>query len=301
MAQDTLSSEFDQLEGEEFDLSSLEEEDQHTSILYYGEGGTGKTTNCASMANLGRVLYINAESGLRKRRLRDLGIATQNIVPYPKTGQDLDFDHLERWFWKLRSDLDRDPDSWAGVVFDSMTEITRSLLEAIITYQYQRSVELGKARLRDTKPEDIVNRYFADQGDYGIMGEQIRQLVRQFRDLPCHFAMTALQRREEDKEDLTVVYQPAVIPSLQNDLIGIVDMVCHTDARIIGGVDEYHGRFRPHGKFRGKDRDGVFPTKGIVYPTFERVLAYVDGEMQPDTDPLMEEAKARRQKSKEEE
>jgi hypothetical protein len=91
--------------------------------------------------------------------------------------------------------------------------------------------------------------------------------------------------------DGRVVYMPAVTPGLQNDLIGWVDVVCHTDTIIVEGEEVYMGLFRNRGKFRGKDRFKVIPRQ-LVDPTFDRILQYVDGELVLDDDEKMQELKA---------
>lgn len=254
------------------------------NALYYGDGGTGKTTALASMANLGKILVVNAESGLKSKPLEDLDVDVANIEVYPGPGERIDFDGLEAEWRRIRDELEGDPEAYVGVVWDSVTEIYKALLDGVVEGAVVRQERAGKER----------DPFFIDRADYGVMTEQVRRLVRRYRDLPCHFGMAALSRREQD-DDGAVVYQPAVTPALQNDLIGWVDVVCHTTVAVSDGEEEYRGLFRPYRKFRGKDRLGAMP-KWLVSPTFDRVVAYVEGDLDADTDPVMVEARKRKAK-----
>lgn len=270
---------------------SLADQRDALNYLITGDGGTGKTTNLATMANLGPVIFINAEGGLKARPLKRFGVNIDNIrvVPDPRIGQELTFELLEDLFWQTKAQLENDPDRWAGVCWDSLTEIVQKLLRNVVDYQ----VEKAELKSQERDP------FFIDRADYGVMTEQVRLLVRRYRDLPCHFGMSTLLRREVD-DDGKVVYRPAVTPALQNDIFGYMDIVGVTEVVEIGGDDEYRALFRPEGKFRGKDRFGAVPRK-LITPTFERVLAYVTDEIDIDSDPIMQEALAKRKSLKIEE
>lgn len=251
------------------------------NILYYGEGGTGKTTALASMANLGPVLLVNAEQGVKSHPLLAHGIDIDRIEIFPGPGESITFDSLQAEWVRVATALEQDPDAYAGVVWDSITEIYKRLLDSVV----ERAVAKANRQGRERDP------FFIDRSDYGVMTEQVRSLVRKYRDLPCHFGISALARREQD-DDGSVAYQPAITPALQNDLIGWVDQVVVTSVVSVNGTDEYRGMFKPLGKWRGKDRLGVMP-KVLVDPAFERVIAYVEGEVNADNDPVMQQARER--------
>lgn len=257
------------------------------NVLYYGDGGTGKTTDIAAMAHLGRVILVNAESGVKARALKERGIPIENIEVWPEPGQDLTFDGLEQLWKEVREELNQDPDSLAGLGWDSITEIYKALLDNVVASAVVRADRAGRER----------DRFFIDLADYGVMTEQVRNLIRKFRDLPCHFAVSALTRREQD-DDGSVTYQPAITPALQNDLIGWMDVVCVTSVAMVAQEEEYRGLFRPHNKWRGKDRLGGLP-KWLVDPTFNRILAYTEGDLTVDDDPIMQEARERQERQHE--
>lgn len=271
-------------------FESLEEQATIVNGMWCGDYKTGKTTALATMANLGPIVFINAESGIKKQPLIKHGVNVANVLLWPNraTGEPITFDTLEGLYWKMAADIagaaERgDPPPYAGVVWDSITDITDTLLKNITEAQAGRAMKSGEIR----------DRFFTDRADYGTMGDQVKLLLKRFRDLPIHFGCSALLRRDVD-DDGRVIYRPAVIPSLANAIGGYVDVICVTDVYDVGdgGDDVYRGLFRPAGKFRGGDRFGVLP-KRLPDPTFERVLAYVGGQLDVDSDPRLAEVQVR--------
>ena len=72
--------------------------------------------------------------------------------------------------------------------------------------------------------------------------------------------------------------------------MGYVDVVIHTEIREIGGQQFYIGTTKPVGKYLGKDRFGILPS-AMVNPTLNRVVAYVNGDLTQDSDPLQKAAR----------
>lgn len=267
----------------------LDDTVEFVNILYSGDGGSGKTTDIAAMAHLGRTLLINAESGVKARALRRVGIPTENIMVRPdvQSGEVLSFEMLESLFWELKSDLEADPKSWVGIGWDSITEIHQNVLKAATEHRVAKALRTGKGN------DDAT---MIDLADYGVMTEQMRLLLRRFRDLPCHFAMSSLLRRDKD-DDGKVVYRPAVTPKLGGDVFGYMDLVCVTSEVEVAGETEYQGLFGGAGKFRGKDRFHALPRR-LINPQFHRVAAYINDELTAEDDPEMVEGLERRRRAK---
>jgi hypothetical protein len=249
--------------------ATLADQREVVKILYYGDAGSGKTTAMSSAANLGPVLYIDAESGLKRGPLARLGIPTDQIQPH----QQITFEALETLYFEVKGMLEDDPAAISAVVLDSVTEIQKILLENIIG----KAVSKAAGRGMDRDP------FMIDRADWGVVTEQMRRLTRRFRDLPCHVAFGALPKREVD-DDGSVTYSPALTPAFQTDLMGYVDVIIHTEVREIGGKEFHVGTCKPVGKYTGKDRFGILP-QTLVDPTLDRVVAYVNGELTNDKDP----------------
>jgi AAA domain len=229
---------------------TLDKQTTHVNALLFGEPGSGKTTSAACLARRGKVVFVDAESGLKKKPLEALGVPIENIQLHA----NVTFAALEELYQQLRGELARDRDAYAGVVLDSLSEIQRALIE-----------------------QDAPGRFRLTQGDYGENTQKLRLICRHFRDLPCHVVFTTHVRRDED-DDGEVHYGPALTPAVAGDLLGFVDIVCYMRAVSRPDADEpdYIGSFRPGRKFVAKDRFGVLPPR-LLSPTFDRILDYVSG------------------------
>jgi hypothetical protein len=244
------------------------------NILLYGEPKSGKTTAAAAVARLGRTVYVDAEAGLKRDAIASFGIPVTNIEPF----MDITMYALDSLFWELK-----DGDLPVALVWDSVSESHKKLLEQTVTRTYDRAT----AKDRDKE------RYATEIGDYGINTQEMRTLTRQFRDLQCHTIFVALEKRTQD-DDGTVKYTPDLTDRLANDLLGYVDVIGHTYTVERKDQDpEYWATFRNQGKFVGGDRFKMLPVK-MINPTADRIIAYLTGEMDEDSDPDLAEHRAER-------
>ncbi len=251
-------------------------------VLYYGDGGTGKTTHLAHMADLGKVAIVNAEGGVKRRALERSGVNVDNIEVWPAPGEKITYAGLEAEWLRLYEILSKDPDAYVGWVWDSLTEVYNVLLDAV-------KVE-GEAW------EDRTGKKRDPRSDFGDTNDQVRKLIRKARDLPCHFGACALERRDQD-DDGSVTYRPSIAPALMKDMYGWFDLVAHCTVLEVGENEQYVGMFKPLGKYRGKDRFKVMP-KQLVDPSFDRVLAYVEESLTAPDDPVMQAAQKQRDAQK---
>lgn len=259
-------------------FASFVDTEEYLNVLYWGQEGAGKTVALAAATKGGRVLVINAEGGLKKRSLLAHGAVLENLVIYPKPGQPLTYEGLEQVFWTVKQDLERNPKSWYAVGWDSVTDIAQTLLDSV------SDERVAKARGRGVSMSTIDS-FFVDRGDYGTMSKMLTRLLRRFRDLPCHFIATALERRDVDEDTGKTTYGPAVSPAVQTSLLGYVDVVlwCKKPDE---DRDYYRGAVRG-GKGRAKDRLSILPDV-LVNPTFDRLVAYNEGILNEETDPVQE-------------
>lgn len=251
-------------------LEPLDDAEEFVNALYYGEPGSGKTTAAASMAKLGPIIYIDAEAGLKVQPMKRLSIPTERISRYKVES----FDDLQNLYWQLKAKLDEEPGAFAGVVFDSMTEIQKKLLEGITNARYAKSVAQAQRGGFEVKDDPFET----DRDEWGRMTEMCRRICRQFRDLECHTAFVCLDKRDVDKEgDGGVFYRPALTPAFATDLQGYVDVVLHMSQEDapLDDFSRFVGLSVPIGKYRGKDRYGVLPPS-MPNPTFDRVVKFVN-------------------------
>lgn len=266
----------------------------YINVLYYGREGSAKTTNGAWLANAfpdlpkgkGRVLVINSEGGVKKRPLQNRGVDTSRVVlwPDPRKHERVTHASLDKIHRRVKADLEADPDSWIGVVFDSATEIHQAILDSVQQKRVHKIQQTGN----DVDPD------FVDIADYGTMSKLFRDILRKFRDLPCQFVITALERRDIDKDTGKPQYGPAVTPGLQSDILGYVDIVIMCKAADEDGP--FRGLCNANSRYRAKDRLDVLP-RVMVEPTMERIIKYVTGDLDRDTDPEQERLPARGEKA----
>lgn len=258
-------------------FGALDDTQDYLKVLYYGPEGSAKSSNALTLAKMGRILLINAEGGAKRQALKRLGIPTENIRVWPRRqGDPITNAGLDELYFQIKTDLDADPESWAGVVFDSITDIVTALLGQVV----ERRID--KARAKGVLIDD-VDEHFTEISDYGTMSKMISDKIRKFRDLPTHVVYTALQRRVVDNDTSLVTYMPAVTPGVAVPLLGYVDFVLACRA------EDEQGNFRALTKkgnrYRAKDRFGILPDVMAV-PSMERLFAYASGELTIDSDPL---------------
>ncbi|UTN93060.1 RecA-like DNA recombinase [Streptomyces phage Marky] len=271
---------------EEDEFTSLDETEEFVKALYFGTESTGKTTATAFMANLpgdGDVIVINAEAGFKKRPLKALGVRIECLKVWNPPGNGvITYEKLERLYFRTAARLKEDPKSVKGVIMDSGTEITNKILEAASWTMYEREQ-------RNTRKADDEKRYspeVVELQDYGLMTQQMRKLIRKFRDLPCHFAMTALETEAQGEGEFSHSKKqaaPEFTPKLRTSILGYVDVALRLTSETLptGEMEQetlITARTKPSALVRGKDRDGILP-RDMPEPRFDRIVDYINGDV----------------------
>lgn len=269
---------------EEDEFTSLEEAEEFLRALYFGMEGTGKTTAAAFMANLpgeGDVIVINAEAGFKKGPLKRLGVKTEYLKIWNPPGGFITYENLERLYFRTAARLRADPKSVKGVIIDSGTEIANKILERASWIMYEREQ-------RNTKKADEDKRYspeVTEIQDYGLLTTQMRKLIRKFRDLPCNFAMTALEGEAQGEGEFSHSKKqagPEFTPKLRTSILGYVDVALRLTSETLAVSEIEHetlimARTKPSALIRAKDRDGILP-RDVPEPRFDRLHEYLTGE-----------------------
>lgn len=250
----------------DYDLT-LEDEKEPIRMVYYGDPGTRKTSYMAAMSQLGKVVHIDAEEGLKPTALRRLGIDVSNIIPVRRVTYMKLEDLMYEWLDIIAKGNDL---PFIGINFDSATAMIDRFISGVVDSQVRKA---------DAKGEDRA-RWKVYQEDYGDMTNQIKNLLRGYRDLPVHLCIAAHAKREKDEED-AVRIGPSVNPAVRDAISVYSDLILNTDIVAAPGYPKGLGYARTQtiGKFDGKDRFGVLP-KNMINPTFPRVLQYVEGDLE---------------------
>lgn len=246
------------------------------NALYLGPQKHGKTSDMASLANLGPLAYILFDPGLKKRPLNKLGVNTDNIEVFEPEG----FKELEEVFWIIAADLEKDPDAW-NVAIDSVTEMQGDFIEDSI------NARIEKERKKASQNIENLNPFWTSRDDYGTWTLQARQLLTKFRDLPCHTAFSVLEKREITGQGAKLV--PLVSPAFRSELLGWVDIIAHkvmAENPLSPNSDgvEFLGIMRSVGMYAGGDRFNITP-RVMANPTMERLALLLDGKLDLDADP----------------
>lgn len=266
-------------------MQSLDDGDDFVRVCYYGEPGSGKTTAVAGGARLGRCKIAAAEEGLYARPLKKLGVPVENIIPTLHTG----YDNLMRGAEALREELHDEPGSWSAWALDTVTELADQWLADEVDRRVDKQLRQAKAA-----GEDFTKKQFgAERDDYGEITQKFRRVLRAYADLPLHVAYTAHVRRDVDEDSGTVAYGPDLFPKMQAALMGHVSILVWT--RRVGQFEDgrpiFVGQTGATGKYKSKDRLNALP-RTLVNPSLDRIVGYVNGGLEEDSDPLQLEFQA---------
>ncbi len=110
------------------------------------------------------------------------------------------------------------------IVLDSLTEIQKFSMMNIMN-------ELV-AKFPD-RSEDVPS-----MREWGINLEQIRRLVRGFRDLPMHTIFTALVREEKNQRTGAVTQQPSLSGKMAGEVAAFLDIVVYYYVKQVGSGDD---------------------------------------------------------------
>lgn len=266
-------------------MATLADEQEYVKVLYWGHYGSGKTTDLAHLSLLGPVEWVRVDKGLKAGPLRRLGLPLDNLRPH----DEIDPASLEKMLEEWRAILIDKPGSIAGICLDTATELVSRRIEFQADQSWREYV--AKCRKQHVEP-DRAKRYSAvdDTRDwYQPVTQELTRLIRHMTDLPWHVGIACQVRRDVDRDSGSTIYGPAVNPAVQGNLIGYCDLVIETqaDGRYRDGdkEDVFVGYPRPRPGREGKDRFGVLP-RILVTPTFDRVIAYVKGDLDFATDPV---------------
>jgi hypothetical protein len=264
-------------------MATLADEIDYVKCLYYGPFGTGKTTNLAHLAHLGKVQYIRPDRGLKARPLRELGVPIDRINIVTELRPDV----LDKMTWEWAEALEADPDALAGIVLDTATEMVVRRIEAAVDVGWGK---FQRKAARSSEEPDESMRYFVDRDYYQPVTQEISRLVRHWVDLPCHVGIACQNRRDVDDDTGEVKYGPEVNPALQGTLVGYMGVVIRTEVvpRPGSETDWFLGHPRPAPRYTGKDQYHALP-RVLVQPTLDRVIGYVRGDLESKTDPIQEE------------
>lgn len=232
------------------------------SLCLYGGSGAGKTTLAASsieVSDMNPVLHLNIENG------------TQSITTiYPNLEIiDIDrFKQLQDVYNELYRGQDFESQTCAGyrtIILDNLTEGQKKGMEHIF-----QSEKLAATGINFT---EFVMATFAN-GGWNQSSDQMRKLIRAFRELPCYIILVAWET-DIEKSDTRHKWTPAFTAKLANEMPGMVNDVYRLSVNREGNRVLQTGL---SGDVVAKDRTRKLP-KMLENPTMPLIHQYWSGTL----------------------
>jgi phage nucleotide-binding protein len=191
------------------EVQTVAESPEFINALIYGNPGVGKTVLAGSaddVPELRPVLFIDVEGGTFSIRER-----------YP----DVEVVRVQSWadMSQLYNELYKMEHDYKTIVLDSLTEMQKFSMYNIMNQLVQENP--------DRDPEVPGMR------EWGKNIEQIRRLVRAFRDLPVNTVLTALAATDKDSKTGVIVTRPSLSGKLAMEVGGFVDIVGYMYAKVV--------------------------------------------------------------------
>jgi hypothetical protein len=238
-------------------VQKVEERSQFYNILVYGESGTGKTTLAGSadeVPSMRPVLFIDIEGGTESLRHSYPDVQTVRVTTW-KEMQD------------VYNELHEGNHPFKTVVLDSLTEIQKFNMYNIMEDVIQKRPDLD---------QDVPS-----MREWGKNLEQMRRMVRGFRDLDMHSIFTALSRVDKDQRSGAQLHQPSLSGKLAGEVAAFLDVVMYYYVKQSGdGDDAQYNRYLLTAKTDthvAKDRSGSLP-QVVENPTMKLVHDLMQGK-----------------------
>lgn len=223
---------------------------EYINFLVYGDPGAGKTVlggSADEVPEMRPVLVIDIEGGLLSLASRYPDVETVRV----KTWDDMQ---------RVYDDLLLKDHGYKTVMLDSLTEIQKFSMATIMEFTVKKDPD---------RDPDIPS-----MREWGKNIEQIRRLVRAFRDLPMHTIFTALAKSDKDNKSGAVKTKPSLSGKLADEVAGFVDIVGYQYTKV---MEDQLRRFlltAATDRYVAKDRsDNLPPT--IEDPTMTKIFDLV--------------------------
>lgn len=195
-------------------VQPVQERSQYYNILIYGDSGTGKTTLAGSadaVPSMRPVLFVDIEGGTA---------SLQHSYPEVETVRVTTWKEMQEVYNALH-DGDH---GYKTVVLDSLTEIQKFNMYSIMGEVMQKRPDLDP---------DVPS-----MREWGKNLEQIRRMVRGFRDLDMHTIFTSLNKTEKDQKTGLTTMKPSLSGKMADEVAAFLDIVVYYYVKQIGDGDD---------------------------------------------------------------
>lgn len=216
-------------------VRSVSEQPQTFNLLVYGDSGVGKTVLAGSASMVEEmcpVLLLDVEGGT---------MSLKNTYP------DVDVVRIESWR-DMQSVYDPLYDRelpYRTVILDSLTEMQKLSMNTIMRELLNND---------PSRDPDVPG-----MREWGKSTEQIRRLVRGFRDLPTNTIVTALAKQDKDQRTGLTKIQPSLPGKLAAEIPGFLDIVAYYYIKVRNDDIKRLLLTQPTETQVAKDRTGQLP------------------------------------------
>lgn len=259
MAKDTITRKT--LAG--LEVRPVQERSSFFNLLIYGDSGTGKTTLAGSadeVPAMRPVIFIDIEGGTESLRHTYPEVETVRVTTWKEMQEVYNVLHDGNHGYKT-------------VVLDSLTEIQKFNMYNVMNDLAQKRPDLDP---------DVPG-----MREWGKNLEQMRRMVRGFRDLEMHTIFTALNMTDKDQKTGITSMQPSLSGKLAKEVAAFLDVVCYYYVKQIGdGTDAEFKRLLLTQKTDSqvaKDRTGRLPMI-IEQPTMSEIYRIMTNSTQMETE-----------------
>jgi hypothetical protein len=229
------------------------EKERLFNMLVYGMPGVGKTVLAGSVTeieDMSPVLFVDVEGGT---------MSIADAYPDTEVVRATSFTQLQG----LYADLHKGRGGYKTIVIDSLSEMQKFSMGTIM-----KQAVIDRP---DQDPEVPSVR------EWGKNGEQIRRMVRAFRDLPVNTIFTCLLKSDKDPRTGLNMGKPALPGQLANEISGYFDIVTHMYVKIVKGEASRLLLTTQTDSFVGKDRSRKLPAV-IIDPTMRTIMDYINNK-----------------------
>lgn len=243
------------------DVSKAQERSDWLNMMIYAPSGWGKTTmggSAQAVEGMSPVLSIDAEGGSESLR-----------HSYP----DVEVVRIKSWeqsvnvYSDIYYQVSNGTFPYNTILIDSLNEYQKysmlSIMEMVVREHPERDIEVPSKR------------------EYLINLEQMRRMVRGFRDLEVHTIFTCLSSSYRDDLTGKVNNEPLLTGKFQKEVPALIDEVWFGYKRQIGVGDEAEmTRFLLTDSTDttiAKSRNGKLPIS-LQEPTMAQIYKYLRGE-----------------------
>jgi len=229
----------------------------HFNFMVYGEFGVGKTRLLGTAQDhplTSPVLVLDIEAGSATLRDRpDVDVVRVDSMK-----------KLVDQYKELEEDAQSGKPYYKTVGIDSLTELQKldmnDIMKAVIKRDSDRDPDVPSMR------------------EWGKSTNHIRQIVRQFRDLPYNVIFTALLARDQDESSGAVSYGPDLPGKLKGQIPGFLDVVGYMHTIQEKDAIERRLLVQPTQKYKAKDRLGVSSDGPVIIdPTIPKMFNSIIG------------------------